>query len=31
VCMQAIHVDQVFAVVADELSRSGKGAARALP
>lgn len=29
VCMQAINVDQVFAVVADELSRTAKSAARA--
>ncbi len=29
VCMQVIHVDDVFAVVADELSRTVKGAARA--
>ena len=29
VCMQAINVDQVFAVVADELARTAKSAARA--
>jgi ADP-heptose:LPS heptosyltransferase len=30
VCMQAINVDQVFAAVVEELSRTGKGAAPAL-